>query len=131
MIFCSLECWNSVTVSLEGTVDNICADIVQVWHDWLVLTSIPRDISWLSESVSISGSMVLMVDWSLSCSPFSVSIWKRWVLWKNSGAGPVDQVWIVDKSLGVESIIVHNDWSIVEKTSSKTSDDEVNAPSVS
>ena len=127
----SLELGDSVDVSLEGTVDDICACIVQIWHDWLVLTSIPRYISWLSESVSICGSVVLMVHRGLSGSPFSVSIWNGWVLGKNSGACPVDQVWVVHQCLCVEGIVVHNDWSVIEETSAHTSDNEIDAPSIS
>lgn len=127
----SLEGGDSVTVSLEGTVDNICAYVVQVWHDWLVLTSIPSYISWLSESVSVGGSVVLMVDRGLSGSPLSVSIWERWVLGQHSSAGPVDQVWVVHQCLSIEGIVIHHNWSIVEETSAKTSHYEVDAPTIS
>lgn len=132
MHFClSLELGDSVDVSLKGAVDDICACIVQVWHDWLVLTSIPSDISWFSVSVSVGGSVILMVDGSLSSSPLSVSVRDGWVSGEHSGAGPVDQVWVVDQCLGIEGIVVHNDGSVIEETSAQASDDEVNAPAVS
>ena len=75
--------------------------------------------------------MILMVDWCLSCSPFSVGIGNRWVLGENSGNVPVEEVWIVDQSLGVNTMVVHNNWSVVLETSTETSDHEVHNPSVS
>jgi len=77
----SLELRGAVAVSLEGSVDDASSHIYQVRHDWLIHGTIPLYVSWLSLSVSISSSVVLMEDWGLSCSPFSVSIWDRWVLW--------------------------------------------------
>lgn len=123
--------WDGVDVSLEGTVDNIGSHIDHVWHDWLVHRTIPRNVSWLSVSVSISGSVILMVDWGLSSSPFSVSIWARWVSWENLGQVPVEQVWIVHERLGVESVVVHHDWSSPSQTSAHTSGNEVNDPGIS
>jgi hypothetical protein len=55
--------------------------------------------------------MVLMEDGSLSSSPLSVGVWKRWVLWQDSCDVPVEEVWIIDQSLGVDGLIVHHDRS--------------------
>ena len=93
---------------------------MEIWHDWLVLRSIPRNVSWLSDPVSVTGLVVLMEDWGLSCSPFSVSIWHRWVLWKNSGNVPPEQVWVVQESSIMELVVIEDDWSLVSKTSSKS-----------
>jgi len=81
----SLKSSGGVAVSLEGTVSNIGSLIDEVWHDWLILRTIPRNISWLSCSVSVTSFMVLMENWSLSDSPLVVSIWYWWVSWENSG----------------------------------------------
>jgi len=120
----------SVTVSLEGTIDDICSDIDHVWHNWLILATIPRNISWFSVSVSIGSSVVLMIDGGLSHSPLSVSVWERWVLWEDSCACIVEQVWVVNKCLCIEGIVVHDNWSVIEKTSTKTSYDEVCSPGI-
>lgn len=74
--------------------------------------------------------MILMEDRSLSSSPFSVSIRKGWVLWKNLGNIPVEEVWIVSKRLGMDSVIVENQGSCVSETSTETSQDEVDAPGI-
>merc|ERR1719498_673972 len=121
MDICSSLLWGGRAVSLEGSVDNIGSHIVKVWHDWLVLRSVPRNVSWLSHSVSIASLMVLMEDWSLSSSPLSVGIWHRWVLWENSGQVQPEDIWVVKESSGVELMVVHNDWSLVSQTSSSSS----------
>ena len=64
--------------------------------------------------------MVLMEDWVLSGSPFSVSIGHRWVLWENSCQVPPKQVWVVHQSSGMELVVVHDEWSLVSQTSSET-----------
>jgi len=113
----SLELRNSVDVSLEGSIDDFCTVVDHVGHDWLVHTSIPLNVSRLSVSVSVGCSVVLMEDRGLSGSPLSVSIRDRWVLRKNSGNGPVEQVWVVDQSLGMQSMVVHDNGSGSYKTS--------------
>lgn len=91
----SLELGHCVAVSLEGAVDNIRADIDHIRHNWLVLRAVPRNISGLSLSVSVGGSVVLMVDGSLSSSPLSVCIWERGVLGENLGQVPEEEIWVV------------------------------------
>ncbi len=120
-----------VDVSLEGTIDDFCAVVGHVRHDRLVHASIPLNVSWLSVSVSVGGSVVLMVDGGLSCSPFSVSVRERRVLGENSCNVPVEEVWVVDKSLGVECIVIHNDGSRSHKTSAKSSSNEPHDPTIS
>lgn len=117
---CSLECWGRVAVSLESTIDDISTLIVEVWHHWLVHGAVPWHISWLSHSVSVAYLVVLMEDWLLPSHPLSVGIWNWWVPWKNSADIPPVEVWIVQESPLVESVIVEYDWSLVTKTSSNT-----------
>ena len=116
----SLEWGSGVAVSLEGTVDDISTSIDEIRHDWLILRAVPWNISWLSNSVSVTGLVVLMEDWSLSGSPLSVSIWNWWVLWENSSQVPPEEVWIVHQGSSVELMIVHDNWSLVSESSSKT-----------
>lgn len=102
--------------------------IHKIWHNWLVLRSIPRNVSWLSDSVSIDSLVVLMEYWLLSGSPFSVGIWNWWVLWKNSCEVPPEEIWVVQQSSCVELMVVENNWSLISQTSSESlryKDDEV------
>jgi len=69
-------------------------------------------------------------NWVLSSSPFAVSIRNRWILRKNSGHVPVEQVWVVSKCLCVKSVIVHNNRSVALETTTQTSHNEVNYPAV-
>ena len=128
---CSLELGNSIDVALEGTVVNIGSVVVKVGHDWLVHGTIPLDVAWLSHAVSVHILVVLMVNWSLASSPLSVRIGDRRVLGENAGNSPVEEIWIVDESLGVESVIVEDKWAIVSETTADTSEDEVANPTVS
>ena len=120
----SLECGSRVAVSLEGTVDDIGSSVHKIWHNWLILRTIPRNISWLSEPVSIAGLVILMEDWSLSSSPLSVSIWNRWVLWQDSGHVPPEEIWVVRESSRMEFVVPHDYWSLNSKTSSESLGDE-------
>ena len=63
----------------------------------MVLRTVPRNVSWLSVSVPIGGSVVLMIDGSLSGSPLSMCIRDRWVPWKDLGQVPIEQIWVVDQ----------------------------------
>lgn len=67
----------------------------------------------------------------LACSPLSVRIGHWGVLRKDAGHIPVEQVWVVSKSLGVEGVIVHNQGSVVSETATESSDNEPHAPHVS
>mgnify|MGYP000023275364 FL=1 len=120
MSSCSLEWGSGVAVSLEGTVDNICSGIDKIWHDWLILRTVPWNISWLSNSVSVTGLVVLMEYWGLSSSPLSVGIWNWWVLWENSAEVPPEEIWVVHQSSSVELMVVHDNWSLVSETSSES-----------
>lgn len=71
-----------------------------------------------------------MVDWSLSGSPLSVSIGDGWISGQDLGQVPVEEVWVVDEGLCVDSVIVENDGSGGSKTSAESSHDEVNDPRV-
>jgi hypothetical protein len=127
---CSLELRDGVSVSLEGAVDDVGASVVHVGHDWLAHAAVPRNISWLSESVPVGGPVVLMVHRSLPGSPLSVSIGHRRVPGEDSGAGPVDEVWVVDQGLGVEGVVVEHDGSVGEEPTTQSSHHEVDAVGV-
>lgn len=118
---CSLELWGRVTVSLEGTVDDVRALVHKVWHDWLVHGAIPWDISWLSHSVSIDHLVVLVEDWSLPGSPLSVGIWNWRVPWQDSADVPPIEVWVVQQSPLMEAVVVENNWSLISKTPTDSS----------
>ena len=116
----SLEWGSRVAVSLEGTIDDIRASVHKIWHNWLILRAVPWHVSWLSDSVSVASLVVLMEDWGLSGSPLSVSIWNWWVLWENSSNVPPEEIWVIHQSSSVELMIVHDYWSLVPQSSSKT-----------
>jgi hypothetical protein len=73
----SLELRGGVVVPLECSVDNLGAHVDHVGHNGLALRTVPRNISGLSVSVSVGGSVVLVEDRGLSGSPLSVSIRAR------------------------------------------------------
>ena len=126
----SLELRNSVDVALEGSVVDVGAMIVDVRHGRLVLRTVPLNVAWKSMSVAVDVLVVLMVSWILTHSPFAVSIGNGWILWKDASECPVEQIWVVDKSLGVESVIVHDKRTVVTETTTNTSDQEVAHPTV-
>ena len=127
---CSLELRRGVDVTLEGTVVDICAVIVEVRHDGLVHGTVPLDISRLSVAVSVHILVVLMVDWSLTSSPLAVRIGHGRVLGKNTGDSPVEEVGVVDESLGVEGMVIENQRTVVSETTADTPDNEVTDPAV-
>lgn len=126
----SLKLWRRVRVSLEGTVDDICALINEIWHDWLVHGAIPWNVSRLSKSVPVASTMVLMVDWSLPSAPLTVSIWHWWVAWQNTADIPPEEVWVVEESALVEPMVIEHDWSLVSQTSANTTGHEEDHVSV-
>jgi len=71
-----------------------------------------------------------MVDRGLSGSPLAVSIRNWRVLGKHAGDVPEEEVRVVSERLCVESMIVHDDRSVVLKTTSETSNDEVGDPGI-
>jgi hypothetical protein len=111
---------SGIAIPFESSVDDIGSCVDEIWHDWLVLRTIPWNVSWLSKSVSVAGLVILMEDWSLSCSPFSVGIWDRWVLGKNPGDVPPKEVRVVHQGSGVEVVVVHHQWSLISQTSSES-----------
>lgn len=130
-MFCSLELRSGIVVPLECSIDNLGAHVDHVGHNWLVLRAVPSNVSWLSVSVSVGGSVVLMVHRSLSGSPLSVSIGNGRVLGKNTSDCPVEQIWVVHKRLGVERMVVENNRTVVTETTANTSDDEIADPAIS
>ena len=126
----SLQLRSSVDVPLERSVDNLRADIDHVWHDRLVLRTIPRNIPWLSVPVTVGCSVVLMVDGCLSSPPLSVCIGYRWVPWEDLCQVPVEQVWVVNQRLGMEGMVVHNDGAGVTETTPESTCHKVYDPCV-
>ena len=109
---------HSVDVSFECSIDYVSSNVNHVWHDRLVLRTIPRDVSGLSHSISVGILVVLMEDWSLSGSPLSVGIRDGWVSWNHSGHVPIEEVWVVGQGFGVDVLIIKNDGSVKSQTSS-------------
>ena len=103
---------------------------MQVWHDWLVHGTVPLDVSWSSVSISVDILVVLMIHWVLGRSPLAVRVGHWWVLWENSADDPLSEIWVVEQCLGVHLMIIHHDWTVMQKTTAKTSDDEVHAVEV-
>lgn len=97
---------------------------MEEWHDWLVLRSIPRNVSWSSESVSVDSSMVLMEDWLLHFLPLLVGSlhWSR--SWQNSCQVQPEEIWVVKQSSEGVSVVVHHNWSSFSKTSSSSLNDK-------
>lgn len=95
MYLLSLAGWETVGVMSEGTVDNISSGINMVWHGRLVHWSIPWNVSWLSQSVSVTILMVLVEYWLLLFSPLEMSTWKRWVSSRDTTELHPEQVWVV------------------------------------
>lgn len=110
-----------VTVSLEGSVDDVRALVDEVWHDWLVHGTVPWDVSWLSHSVSVDHLVVLVEDWGLPGSPLSVGIWHWRVSWENSAEIPPVEVWVVQQGPLVEALVVEHNWSLISQTSADSS----------
>ncbi len=126
----SLELGNRVDVSLEGSVVNICAVVVEVGHDGLVHGAVPLNVPGASEAVPVDVLMVLMVHGSLSRAPLAMSVGSGGRLGQDTGHRPVEQVWVVDKSLGVESVVVHHDRAVVAETTADSTDNEPADPAV-
>lgn len=97
-------------------------------HGRLVHGTVPRDVSWLSESVSVHILVVLMVDGVLSGSPFAVCIGYWRVLGHNSGSVPEEQIGVVDQSLGMHGVVIHDKGSVVFKTTTESSYQEEGNP---
>jgi hypothetical protein len=105
-----------VAVTFEGSVDYICAVVVQVWHDWLIHAAIPSNISWLSESVSVHILVSHVEHWVLSGSPLAVSIWHWRVLGQYTSHVPEKEIGVVSQSLCMERVVVHNNGTVALET---------------
>ena len=82
-------------------------------------------------AVTIHVLVILVIDWSLASSPLTVRIGHGWVLGKNAADRPVEQIWVVHQSLGVEGMIVQDNGSIAAETAADTPNDEVADPAIS
>ena len=100
---------SGVVVPLEGAVDDLGAHVDHVGHNGLALRTVPRNISGLSESVSVGGSVVLMEHRGLSGSPLSVCIRYRGISGKNLSQVPEEEIWVVDEGLSVKGVVIHHD----------------------
>lgn len=69
-------------------------------------------------------------NWVLTSLPLSVCIGHWGVLWQHAGDVPVEKVWVVCECFGVNGVVVHHNWTIVSKTTTKTSHDEQGDPTV-
>lgn len=127
---CSSQLRSGCHITLECSIVHLGAGVVQEWHHWLVHGTVPLDVSWSSVSVSVHILVVLMEDWLLPGSPLTVGIWDWWVLWKNTGESPVQQVWVVLQGLEMPWMVVENNWAVLEKTTATTSDAVVDNPDV-
>ena len=127
----SLELGTGVDVALEGSVVDIGAVVVKIRHGWLVHGAIPLDVPWLSVPVSVHVLVVLMVDWSLTSSPLSVRIGNGWVLGEHAADGPVEQVGVIDQSLGVEGMVIEDQGAVMAETTADTPNNEVADPAIS
>jgi hypothetical protein len=105
--------------------------IVHVGHNGLVHSTIPRYIARSSESVSVDVLVSHVENRVLTNSPLSVCVRDWRVLWQNAGNVPVEKVWIVCKSFGVQGMVVHDNWTIVSETATETSDNKECNPAVS
>ena len=81
-------------------------------------------------TVTIHILVILVIDWSLASSPLTVRIGHGWVLGKNAADRPVEQIWVVHQSLGVEGMIVQDNGPIAAETAADTPNDEVADPAV-
>lgn len=107
------------------------AVVVQVGHDGLVHSTVPLHVSGLSESVSVHVLVVLMVHGVLSGSPLSVGIGHGRVGGQNPAQVPVEKVGVVSQGLRVLGVVVQHDGSGVTETSTDTTEDEEDDPTVS
>jgi hypothetical protein len=114
-----------VWISSKGSVDHSCAIVNEERHDWLILSTVPRNISWLSSSVSVGTSMVLMVYWLLSISPISIVSALEWHFGWSSSQDCVVEIWAILQHFEHPWLHHKNTLSVAEHTLSKTSVDEV------
>lgn len=126
----SLELGNCIAVALEGAINHICAVVVHVRHHGLVHAAVPLYETRVTVSVAVTVLVVLMEYGLLASHPLAMSIGHWGVGRKNAGDVPVEQVGVVSKRLGIESMVVQNDRSVVTETTANTTDNEVHNPHV-
>jgi hypothetical protein len=127
---CSLELRAGIDVALEGAIVDVCAVIVEVGKRGLVHGAVPLDVPWESVAVPVHILVILVIDWSLTSSPLSVRIGNGWVLWQNLADRPVEEIWVVDQSLGVEGVIVEDQRAVSTQATADTPNNEVHDPTV-
>ena len=127
----SLELGNRVAVSLESTIENIGTVIVHEWDSWLVHGTVPLHVARASVTVSVNVLVRKMEHRVLASPPLTVCIRNWGVLGQDTSNVPVEQVRVVSKRLGIESIVVHHDGTVVTKTLTESSNYEVGDPEVS
>ena len=103
---------------------------MHVWHDWLVHGTIPLYVPRLSETEAIDVLVVLMEHGLLACLPLTVSIRLRSSLGQLSTEIPPKEVWIVHKSLGVNTVVIHNKRTVGKETAANASQTEVSDPAI-
>ena len=74
--------------------------------------------------------VILVIDGSLASSPLSVRIGHGRVLGEDAACRPVEQVWVVHQSLGVERVVIENDGSVGAETTANTPNDEIADPAI-
>jgi hypothetical protein len=126
----SLKLRHRVAVALKGTIDDIGTVVVHVGDGRLVHGAVPLHVAWASVSVSVHILVRQMEHRVLTSPPLTMGIRNWRILGQDTGYGPVEQVRVVGKSLGVKSVIVHYDGSVMAKTLSESSHDEVSDPEV-
>jgi len=121
---------HGIAVALESSINHICAVVVHVRHHGLAHGAVPLDVARVTVSVAVTVLVVLMEDGLLASHPLAMSIRHRGVSGKNASDVPVEQVGVVSKRLGVESMVVQNDRSVMTETTANTTDNEVHDPGV-
>ena len=71
-----------------------------------------------------------MEDWVLAGLPLTVRVWNWWGLWKNASQRPVHEVWVVCQCLCMHGMVVQNNWTVTQHTTTNTPDNEVHAVEV-
>ena len=127
----SLELGHGVAVALEGSVDDIGTVVVHVRDDGLVHGTVPLYVARRSVTVPVTILVRVMVHRVLTSPPLAMCIRNWGVLGKHTGHGPVEQVWVVGKGLGIQGVIVQTDGTVVTETLSESPDHEVGDPDVS
>ena len=92
--------------------------------------TVPLDASWSSVPVSVDVLMILMIHWVLGCLPLAVRVRHGWVLWQHSADNPLCKIWVVKECLRMHLVVVHHNGTVVQQTTSKTSDNKVHAVEV-